>query len=50
MITIRSPFCGYNTIQCAALYGEDLSRYSNKVESDNFKNVHVITDLPAKRI
>ena len=35
MITIRSPFCGYNTIQCAALYGEDLSCYSNKVESDS---------------
>jgi len=33
MITIRSPFCGYNAIQFVELNGEDLSRYSNRIES-----------------
>jgi len=33
MVTIRLPFCGYNTIRCVKLIGEDLSRYLNKTES-----------------
>jgi len=33
MVTIRSPFCGYNTTSCVELKGEDLSRCSNKIES-----------------
>ena len=33
MVTIRSPFCGYNTIRCVKLNGEDLSCYLNKTES-----------------
>jgi len=33
MVTIRSPFCGYNTITFVGLNVEDLSRYSNKIES-----------------
>jgi len=33
MVTIRSPFCGYNTIECVELNGEDLSCYSNNIES-----------------
>ena len=33
MVTIRSPFCGYNTIYCVELNGEDLSCYSNTIES-----------------
>jgi len=28
-----SPFCGNNTTQCVELKGEDLSCYSNKIES-----------------
>jgi len=32
MVTIRSPFCEYNTTWCVQLNGEDLSRYSNKIE------------------
>jgi len=32
-VTIRSPFCGYNTTQWAELKGKDLSCYSNKIES-----------------
>ena len=31
--TIRSPFCGYNTIHCVELNGEDSACYSNKTES-----------------
>jgi len=30
---IRSPFCGHNTIQRVELNGEDLSCYSNNIES-----------------
>ena len=33
MVTIRSPFCGYNTISCVELNGEDLSCYSYETES-----------------
>ena len=33
MVTIRQPFCMHNTIYCVELNGEDLSRYSNKIES-----------------
>jgi len=33
MVTIRSPFCGYNTIECVELNGEDLSCYSNETKS-----------------
>jgi len=33
MVTIRPPFCGYNTIYCVEVNGEDLSWYSNKTES-----------------
>ena len=29
MVTIRSPFCGYNTTQGVELNGDDLSCYSN---------------------
>ena len=32
-VTTRSPFCGYNTIHCVELNGEDSSCYSNKTES-----------------
>jgi len=28
MVTMRSPFCGYNLAQCVELVGEDLPRYS----------------------
>ena len=31
--TIRSPFCGYDTILCVELNGEDLSCCLNKIES-----------------
>ena len=33
MVTIRSHFCGYETLSCVELNGEDLSCYSNKIES-----------------
>jgi len=33
MVTIRSPFCGYDMTQCVELNGEELSCYSNKIES-----------------
>jgi len=35
MVTIRSPFCGYNrnTTYCVEVNGEDLSCCSNKIES-----------------
>ena len=33
MVTIRSPFCGYNTTWCVRLNGEDLSCCPNKIES-----------------
>ena len=33
LVTIQSPFCGYNTIKCVELNGEGLSCYSNKIES-----------------
>jgi len=36
MVTIGSPFCGYNTICCVELNGEDLSCYSDKTESVSF--------------
>ena len=32
-VTIRSPYCGYNTTECVELNGEDLSCYSNKIKS-----------------
>ena len=33
VVAIRSPFCGATPSYCARLSGEDLSRYSNKIES-----------------
>jgi len=33
VVATRSPFCGYNTIQCVELNGENISCYSNKIES-----------------
>ena len=33
MVTIRSPFCGYNTMPCVELNGEDQSCYSDQIES-----------------
>ena len=36
-VTLRSPFCGYNTMQCVLLNGEDLSCYSNEMESISFR-------------
>jgi len=33
MVAIRSPFCRSTPSYCALLSGEDLSRYSNKIES-----------------
>jgi len=33
VVTIRSPFCGYNTMQCVELNGEVLLCCSNKIES-----------------
>jgi len=32
MVTMRSPFCVYNTTYCVELNGESLSCYSNKIE------------------
>jgi len=32
VVAIRSPFCGATPSYCAWLSGEDLSRYSNKIE------------------
>ena len=37
MVTLRSPFCGYNTTLCVELKGEVLSYYSNKIESVSFR-------------
>jgi len=37
MVTIRSPFRGYNTALCVELNGEDLSFYSNETESDSLR-------------
>jgi len=31
MVTIRSPFCGYNLAKCVELIGERLPCYSNKI-------------------
>ena len=39
MVTIRSPFCGYNTTW-VELNGEDLSRRSNKIECQ-FKKMSI---------
>ena len=33
MVTIRLPFCGYNSAFCVELKGEDLWSYSHKIES-----------------
>jgi len=33
VLMIQSPFCGYYTIYCTDLNGEDISCYSNKTES-----------------
>jgi len=33
VVTIRSPFCGHNTLLCVELNGEDISCYSNKIQS-----------------
>ena len=33
VVATRPPFCGYNTIQCVELNGENISCYSNKIES-----------------
>jgi len=33
VVAIRSPFCRSRPLYCAWLSGEDLSRYSNKIES-----------------
>ena len=47
MVTIRSPFCGYNTIWCVELNGEDLSCYSNKTEWASLRKCsynHWLTD------
>ena len=41
MVTIRSPFCGYNTSQYVQLNGEDLSCYSNKSESV-YKTLYIV--------
>jgi len=37
VVTVRSPFCGYNTTKCVKVKGEGLSCYSNKVESLSFR-------------
>ena len=37
MVTTRSPSCGYNTIYCVEINGEDLSCYSNKIVSLSLK-------------
>ena len=53
VVTIRSPFCGYNTIQCVELNGGDLSCYSAKTESVSFKKMPIeptITDLPTEHL
>ena len=41
MVMIRSPFCGYNTTLCVELKGEDLSCYSNKIESVSLRKCWV---------
>ena len=33
LITIHSPFCGYNSAKCMELLGEDLQSYSYKIKS-----------------
>jgi len=33
MVTVRSPFSGYNTVKCAEWNGADLSCYSNETKS-----------------
>ena len=46
-VTIRSPFCGYDTTQCVELNGEDLSCYSNKTQSVSLRKcpyVHWVTN------
>ena len=47
IVMTRSPFCGYNTISCVELNGEDLSCYSNKIESVSLSKC---PDWPTKRI
>ena len=44
MVTIRSPFCGYNSAYCMELKGEDLRSYSHKIESV-YENFHAITTI-----
>jgi len=47
MVTIQPPFCGYKTISCVELNGEDLSCYSNKSEPVSLRNYRcMIADLP----
>ena len=52
MVTTRSPFCGYNTIYCVELNGEDLSCYSNKIEPVSLQSPHDhwLSALSTKRI
>jgi len=50
MVMIRSPFCGYNTIYCVELNGEELSVIRIKLNQLVYDNVHMTTDLPTKRI
>jgi len=50
VVTIQPPFCGYNTMQCVELNGEDLSCHSNKLNRLVEENVRMITDLPTERI
>jgi len=50
MVTIRSPFCGYNKTKCVELNGEDLSCYLNEIQSLVYENVRMIIELPTKRL
>jgi len=48
MVAIRSPFCRSRPSYCALLSGEDLSRYSNKIESVDLRKFRISTILQRK--
>jgi len=48
MVAIRSPFCRSRPSYCALLSGEDLSRYSNKIESVDLRKFRISAILQRK--
>ena len=52
MVTIRSPFCGYNSACCMELKGEICGVIHIKLNQLGllYENVHTIISLPIKRI